>query len=211
MNKTIFVLLFLVCASGIFAQVKSGLIVNGGGGCLSNVKLSNDILKQTETPFSFSDSYKMNASVGYKFRIQPPAKRFFYDIDLHLGFKRANLEYTNNPYQFNRETGIWEDLEPATTFGGRMKETFYYFSINPSWNYNIIKGLHAGVGIEPTLYSSDANGLKFDTPVTARIGYDFKFVDIAFTYKAGLLNTIDSNSFSSGRFNDWQIQVFIPF
>ena len=210
MKKTFLVFIFLVCVYGASAQFKSGMIISGGKGSLSNMKLSDEIINKSEVPFWLSRDYKFNAALGYKFRFQPKTMRFFYDIDLHLGVRQIKFEYSNFHYQYNEDGSLNWDSD-TETYGASVSESCYYFSINPSWNYRIIKGLHAGVGIEPTFYSIDFDKFKFDTPLTARIGYDFRFIDVAFIYKVGLFNTMDPDYLSSGRFDDWQIQVFIPF
>jgi hypothetical protein len=95
--------------------------------------------------------------------------------------------------------------------------TYYYFAINPTYNYKVYKNLYLGAGIEPTLYftGEDKNKWKYDISPTLRIGYDFKYLNIAVGYKAGVLDAVKSNYryyyLEAGNLNDLQIQLFIPF
>ncbi|MDR0844766.1 MAG: hypothetical protein LBN71_06055, partial [Tannerella sp.] len=70
--------------------------------------------------------------------------------------------------------------------------------------------------IEPGVYyvyedhNKDNNSFKFDMPLTVRFGYDFGYMDVAFSYKYGLANISDTEYYT-GKIRNWQIQVFIPF
>lgn len=196
-KKLLLATLFLVGILNASAQFRSGLIANGGKGSLHGVKY---LSSYTDTEFSRVLDYKFDLAVGYKFRISPQSKPHFYDIDFSVGVKQIQyIEYPNGDY-----------IPPPVL---SINNTYINFSLAPSWNYNIFKRLYVGGGIEPSLYyiSGDDSGYKFDLPIAARTGYSLGFADIAFSYKLGLLNTMDSNYFSSGRFNNWQIQLFIPF
>jgi hypothetical protein len=48
-------------------------------------------------------------------------------------------------------------------------------------------------------------------PLTARAGYDFKYMDLSFNYKYGFRDVMDAACFSGGKVRRWQIQLFIPF
>ncbi|MDR0575084.1 MAG: hypothetical protein LBG96_13870 [Tannerella sp.] len=211
MKRIIILIFFCTFIGYTSARFKSGLILSGGKGNISNSTLSSNILRHEEdelSRYTHTVGNKASVAIGYKFRFQAESKRFFYDIDLYSGIKPLRIKYSD--YDYYQSTGAIESGNAPAVYGiTSTKDTYYYFSINPSWNYHIVKGLHAGVGIEPTLYYFSE--LKFDTPITARIGYDFRFIDIALKYKAGLLNAMNPDYLSSGRFNDWQIQVFIPF
>lgn len=204
MKKTILIFfIHFACFSGVLAQFKSGLIISGGKGNLSNVQPgSNDIMKEIfQNNGTGTTNYKFNIAVGYKFRIEPQSKPFFYDLDIYIGMKSYTYEYTA------------EKMQDSTLYfyGNSGNINLYYTSLKMSWNYKIIKGLYAGAGIEPTIYLNNDSSRKFDIPLSTQIGYNFKYVEVIAGYKLGLFNTLPSGHFESGRFNDWQIQVFIPF
>jgi hypothetical protein len=103
--------------------------------------------------------------------------------------------------------------------------TSFQFSLNPSWNYRFFDKCYAGAGVSPTIYlinssrgvfNGSANfnpisGCKFDMPVTAKVGYDFKFLDVSLGYSHGLFNIAKSDYITKAKLSNWHIQVFIPF
>jgi len=215
MNTKKYLIIFLLFVGNlsVFSQTKSGLIIAGGSGFLSNLKEGKGLQEILDMGGTKKNQYKFNVAIGYKFRIQPQNRSHFFDMDIYAGLKKFNSEY----FYYGQETTndgqiIYNSISSGA--GG----TYYYFSFNPSYNYKIFKNLHLGAGIEPTLYYVDGQGKwKFDIPPTLRIGYDFKYLDIAVGYKIGFLNVIKSNvsnrsnNFSSGNLNDIQLQLFIPF
>jgi hypothetical protein len=178
-------------------KFEHGLILGGGGGSLSNVKFAGDV---TSVPVS---EYKFNIALGYKFRLNCKTKPFFYDFDLSVGMKKHNYS-------------IWKNAgNPGDIFivGKSSKSPFLYTSLNTTFNYKIYKGLYAGAGVEPAIYThDDPKEFLFDIPLTAKIGYDLKFAGLSFGYKCGLLNPLKADhNITKGRMNDWQFQLFIPF
>ena len=201
------VLLLCVCAltSYVSAQeVKSGFFVAGSYGIIWDEAPKSSIMN-----LSWEDnSSAWGISAGYRWRLMPKEKPFFFDIDAFLTYKRAKYKFGFLPENYDpSDPNKKYDITPA------IKDNYFSLSLSPSFNYKIYKGLYAGVGIEPTLYyikKADSHW-KFDLPVTARVGYDFDFIDIAIGYKYGLFNSINSDYFSSGKMGCWQVQVFIPF
>lgn len=64
----------------------------------------------------------------------------------------------------------------------------------------------------------------FDMPLTAKVGYDFKYVDVSFNYYYGLFKRVQfklsqctlfkmafSDYIEKNKLQNWQIQVYIPF
>jgi len=210
MKKYLIIFLLFIGNLSVFSQTKSGLIIAGGSGNLSNISEEtggrlDEILNLGGLKLN---KYKFNVALGYKFRIQPQNQYHFFDIDLYAGLKRFNYEYL---YIVQETT---DDGQIVFFHKGASSSSAYcYFAFNPSYNYKIYKNLHFGAGIEPTLYYADGQGKwKFDIPPTLRVGYDFKYFDMAISYKMGLLNVMKSSrDFSSGNLNDIQLQVFIPF
>ena len=90
----------------------------------------------------------------------------------------------------------------------------YSLSATPSINYRFWKGLYAGFGISPTLYYRRAKDDRwvFDTSITPRLGYTFGKIDVALSYRWGLLTKLlDVDDFSGGRLNSLDAQLFISF
>lgn len=203
-KKLLLATLFLVGILNASAQFRSGLILGGGIGSISNVDLShNDIMGEIiQANGTGSVDYKFNAAVGYKFRFEPQAKPFFYDVDMYVGMKKYTYEY------FAKSMPD----DPIPYFYGNSGDiNLLYTSLHLSWNYKINKGLYAGAGIAPLFYFNKETAKKFDASLLTKIGYDFKFIEIAAGYNVGLFNTLKPEYFASGRLNDWQIQLFIPF
>ncbi|MDR1762579.1 MAG: hypothetical protein LBR64_01300 [Dysgonamonadaceae bacterium] len=207
--KICFLLLLFFGSFPLSAQSKNGLILGGGTGNISNVSETGKLKEILDLGGTKTFDYKFNFAIGYKFRIQPEKKSFFYDLDLYAGMKRINWDYKvlDNYFEYGKDNPYGDDVK---TLGSRSDDFNYYFSLNASYNYNIYKNLHIGAGLEPTMYFE--SGWKFDSSLTFRVGYDFKYVDIAIGYKVGLLNPLkQKDAFLSGNLNDLQIQLFIPF
>jgi hypothetical protein len=217
MYKKIIFTLVLCCASTqLFAQFefRSGLLLSGGTNHIWNEKLDsnspkiNTILEVfEEAKFAAYSGY--NTALGYKFRLEPKPNRFFYDIDYFLGFKTYKEAYLHK----------WElsgDSRKDVWIPRKETRLSFYTSLNPSANYRINKYLYTGIGFEPTLYfnlySEGLKADKFDMPVTPKIGVNLKYVELAISYKVGLLNTaIKSEYYKSFNLNDLQLQLYIPF
>jgi len=210
-TKNYFIIFFLFVGNlSLFSQLKSGMIFAGGTGHLSNIKEApgSTLEEVVNLGGSKMNRYTFNAALGYKFRIQPKNLFHFFDIDLYAGLKGSNSEYL---YRGQETTA--EGLQVYNTIESGGSGAYYYFALNPSYNYKLYKKLHIGAGIEPTLYFTNGEAKwKFDIPTTLRIGYDFKYFDMAISYKMGLLNPMKSSKYySSGNLNDIQLQMFIPF
>ena len=219
-KKIIAILLFLFSVLYGYSQVKSGIVFGGGKGSISNVvfpyesfiDMNGNVIENLQWFYK----YKFDVTIGYKFRIEPQHKPFFYDIDINLGLKRFNTGYTSPLVPYIPE-GVTNDDEMEYLIGadGHFGHTYYSFSMNPSWNYRLFRGLYAGAGIEPTLYHKDGatSGEKWkcDLPLTAKVGYDLKFIDFSINYKYGLFDTMEHEYLGPAKFRNWQLSVFIPF
>ncbi|MDR2140010.1 MAG: hypothetical protein LBP50_10755 [Tannerella sp.] len=218
MRKAIFLFILLVHVAGLYAQinVKSGLLVSGGG-----VSSTYD----AAVKFSGNDRAELNplldAGIGYRFRLQPERQKFFVDLDLQAGLRRIQTTYYQN--WFNPETP-----ETRGSWSSQITHSYIRFSISPTFNYRFYDGWYAGLGVEPEFYTASGSPIKgghtpeegidryrkfsgFDVPLTARLGYDFKYMDVAFGYKYGLLDVLTPVYFYGGKVRAWQVQVFIPF
>jgi hypothetical protein len=97
----------------------------------------------------------------------------------------------------------------------RGKDNYLRLSLNPTFNCKVYDGWYAGLGVEPTacmVYKASSDTFSaFDIPLTARIGYDFKYMDLSFNYKYGFCDVMDADYFTGGKVRRWQLQLFIPF
>ncbi|MDR1879715.1 MAG: hypothetical protein LBQ78_02130 [Tannerellaceae bacterium] len=97
MKKTLLLAVLFVCVH-VSAQVeiKSGLVVGSGIGALHDTrfKASSGV---DELAYKNPD-----AAIGYKFRLLPTQKRFFYDLDILVGLKRFDhWQNRNSDLQYN--------------------------------------------------------------------------------------------------------------
>jgi hypothetical protein len=219
MRKPIILCIIIVHAVGLYAQtnIKSGLLL--GGGRISSTY--DDRAKIT-----FKDKVEVNpkfdVGIGYRFRLQPENKKFFVDLDLLAGLRKIESSFYRNYYGEAEDVvaGIRGDIS------SQINHSYIQFSFNPTFNYNFFDGWYAGLGIEPMFYTASPRKITnkqddgfdyhkkfsgFDVPLTAKLGYDFKFMDVAIGYKYGLLDVLTPVYFNSGKVRAWQLQVFIPF
>lgn len=198
MKKLMFLLFVLISFSAHSQGLKnSGFIINVGKGHVSydlpysvagvppNIDYANSHFKS-----------KLALELGYRFRLQPVKSRFFYDIDLLMGYNR--MEYAVNYMPIG-----------DTSYGGSSgKQNNYSFSVAGAVNYNIIKGLNVGIGVQPTYYFHQAQ--FFDAPVFAKVGYDLKCVELALSYKQGLTKSYKVTPFKNSRLSQWEFSVYVP-
>ncbi|GEM_PF-295691 len=207
------------------AQVKleSGLLLHGGTGSM----------KATLNPppadrvYSHSDfKNKASFSVGYRFRLLPVNSRFFYDLDLNIGGRLWNYDYSAPLNENSHEGYYWGITHNSSTKG-------LFASLGATVGYKLYKGLSIGAGIEPTYNFYQSHGITgdsndgtgnswyyiggndkkrpFDVPLVGRVAYNFKFMEVGLSYKHGLFNTVKNDQIKSGKFSDWQLSLFIPF
>jgi hypothetical protein len=211
--KYIDILLLASLTAGSAAQFerRHGLLNNWGKGSMTGLQhnigddFSDGILKAT----SVASTYNYNVALGYRFRLKMSNPKLFYDADLTLGLKKYSYIVHMLP------TDKYETGTPVHRFPGGFYYS-YHVSLALSCNYLLYKGLYAGAGIEPSFrYRTEISVSppvnRTDVPVFAKIGYDFRFIDISFAYKMGLTDMMRDKNLTSGRINDWQMQLFIPF
>jgi len=211
MKKIVILLITLVSVAELSAQVefRSGITLGAGQSKLSNITLVPGL------DYAELFSTKHNYSLGYKFRLAPRDKHLFIDIDILTGFRQVIYSYIEDYWLKNED--VADGMRPVSGFP--TKTNYYQLSLNPTLNYKFYDGWYVGVGAEPSLYfahevsssKTDDEFYKIDVPVTGRIGYDFKYIDVAVSYKHGLFNILDPERFNTGKLNYWQLQVFIPF
>lgn len=87
---------------------------------------------------------------GYRFRLVPRKGRFFYDVDALFGYSKSDYKInylsTDNNTAYGEASGDRQNLS---------------LSLAGTCNYRIVKGLHIGVGLQPTYYIWETKHLIF--------------------------------------------------
>lgn len=206
--KTTLLFLFLLFLSlPVGAQTQTGLLVGGGSGSFSyggiKARYENMTLRDVD--------YKLNGFVGYRFRLHPfTSCKAFVDLDASVGVKSWDYLYRpilkQQPSDNPQVGGIYFLSSSAYAC---------FASLGGTINYPVYKGLSVGVGVEPVYYFAgyEKEDMKhpFDVPFVGKIAYNLKFMELGISYKHGLSNVIETKDFTSGKFRDWQVSVWIPF
>jgi hypothetical protein len=206
-------LCWLLMMQGLSAQTfKSGIILCGGTGNLSGIEYDLQRFQDDERImadyFTGESQYKMNVGLGYKFRIMPKQKPYFFDLSLIGAIKKTTSSVTGYTSDIN-QMPAHSSGNGNQSFIGKSNSLHYNVLLDITGNCKIFKGLYAGIGLAPSLYFED--GFTFDLPPVGKIGWDLKYMDIAIAGRMGLFNTLKSEGIKNGRMNDVQVQMFIPF
>lgn len=196
MKKYLLFLFLLVMMSG-HAQLRTGLLIGTGLGFDRNVApnmKTPSVIAEVAKGGAFYEDYKCNLQLGYRFRFENRKhSKWFYDIDPLINVK------------------LFKSKEIVD--GGRIEgnDANLSLALSSSVNYKIVKGLYAGIGLEPTFYVA-SDGKKFDIPILWKVGYNINNkIDISMNYRLGFTNTIDTKKYRNGQVSDCNISVFIPF
>lgn len=195
-------ILFVLSVHTGYSQLRTGLLVGGGLGFERNLSpnLNNPLIfEEIQNGVKFLSEYQFNLMLGYRFRMENRRyKKWFYDVDPLINakvFKSTKEYYTNG-------------VQGGSVIAHDMNLSFAVFS---SINYKLVKGLYAGIGVEPTWYIA-SEGKAFDIPLLWKIGYNVNNkIDFAINYRLGFTNSVDSKTFQKGQISDLNISVFIPF
>jgi len=181
-------------------EINHGVILGGSLGFISNLQYDHsDNINGGSATFSC----RGGLFIGYKLRMIYRQKPLFYDVDLVAGGRA--MEYSRY---------LISSLLVGNSILPSGQIALYSLSATPSINYRFWKGLYAGFGISPTLYYRRAKDDRwvFDTSITPRLGYTFGKIDVALSYRWGLLNKLlDVDDFSGGRLSSLDAQLFISF
>lgn len=195
--KKYLLFLFLLVTMSSYAQLRTGLLIGSGLGFDRNVapNMKNpSIIGEVAKGATFYENYKYNLQLGYRFRFENRKHaKWFYDIDPLINVK------------------LFKSKEVVD--GGRIEgnDANLSLALSSSVNYKIVKGLYAGVGVEPTWYVA-SDGKVFDIPILWKVGYNINNkIDFSVNYRLGFTNTIDTEKYKKGQVSDCNISIFIPF
>lgn len=211
MKKLLISFIAIVCVTlSVSAQLRTGLVLGGGAWGNINAKANASTLENMDI---IDVNFKSSFMLGYRFRLHHNSMPGFLDLDANVGLKNWNSTYgSSDGYGKNAMEGD-EDYNQPAPFSG-AKSNYLYTSISATTNYYVVKKLSLGVGVEPTVWiskSGEENSKTFDMPLVAKIGYDFNFLEVGLTYKHSFVNSVKSNHLDSGKFNDLQFSIWIPF
>jgi hypothetical protein len=217
----IILLAVIIHVAGLYAQIdlRSGLLLGGG-----RIASTYDAYAKYTYKAKAEINSKLDAGIGYRLRLRPENKKFFVDLDLTAGARVIESTYWPDylsDYSFDTE------ITANGSMSSQITHVYFQLSFNPTFNYNFYDGWYVGLGAEPVFYTAfginirsyrEEEGIErdkkfsgFDVPLTAKVGYDFKYMDVAFSYKYGLRDVLTPVYFYSGKARAWQLQVFIPF
>lgn len=195
--KKYLLLFFLLISMSSYAQLRTGLLIGAGVGFDRNVSPNmnnSSIADRVAKGSKFYEDYKFNMQLGYRFRFENRIHtKWFYDIDPLINVK------------------LFKSKEVVE--GGRVEgnDANLSLALSSSVNYKIVKGLYAGVGLEPTWYVA-SDGKAFDIPILWKVGYNINNkIDFSVNYCLGFTNTIDTEKYKKGQVSDCNISIFIPF
>lgn len=115
------------------------------------------------------------------------------------------------------ETKKWESSYGKTTGAPDMLEVHsqrYSVFAAATANYTLYKGLSVGAGLAPSYYfyqDGEDNKRHFDVPLIAKVAYNFKIFELGVSYKYGLTNSLKTDYLKSGRLQEWNLSLWIPF
>lgn len=198
--RTLFVLLLLLLSSNSYAQLETGLLLNGGIGSISNTSLRKDdmVIDQfLESGGRYKVKNLFNIAAGYRLRFNDKKiNSFFYDIDFMFGVKKMEYKTLYCPNSALLESKASDVILPL--------------SIGIGANYKVMNDFYVGIGITPTYYFATPKTM-YDIPIKGMIGYTTKKIGFSLNYQYSLVNTLKTKVYDGGRFSDWSVTIYIPF
>ena len=214
-------LLFCLLSAPLSAQRwMHGVLLGGGVGFTHNLEVNPACDEYGREGFIYDDTFDYTLYLGYRFRfILPRNERIFFDTDVTFRYNKLGV----HRYYYS------EFESEMIAFKKVLRNGHGQFTLPLSVNYRLVKGLYAGIGVEPvwdiSTYSPDDMPffcMQFDLPVHVKVGYTIsKRVDIALVYRYGFFNTInrsnkiasnyDNRAYLDGNLSDLSLSIFVPF
>lgn len=172
-----------------------GIVIGAGKGVITS-RLSENYGGIAIDKHNSSIDGKASFDLGYRFRFDTSAKRFFFDTDILLGYAKTDYHVNLAP------------SGDTSYFGGRGDRSHLYIGLAGVYNIHLLKGLSFGLGFQPTLYVWEDT--KFDIPAIGKLSYNFGCAELAFSYKQGLVKYRDIAAFKNCRLSNWEFSLYIP-
>ena len=208
-------LLFCLLSAPLSAQRwMHGVLLGGGVGFTHNLEVNPACDEYGREGFIYNDTFDYTLYLGYRFRfILPKNERIFFDTDVTFRYNKLGV----HRYYYS------EFESEMIAFKKVLRNGHGQFTLPLSVNYRLVKGLYAGVGVEPVLdISTYSPGdmpffyCNFDLPVHVKVGYTIsKRLDVALVYRYGFFNTINDakehKAYLDGNLSDLSLSIFVPF
>lgn len=210
MKKLLFTFIAITCVTFSISaqQLRTGILLGGGAWGGVNAKANASTLENFK---NIDTNFKSSFMLGYRFRLHHNSMPGFLDLDAVVGLKNWESSYRNG------DQGYIPDNKPGdeSQMGSfSAKSNYVYTGISATANYYVYKKLSLGMGVEPSVWISkmgEDNYKTFDMPLVAKIGYDFKFIELGLTYKHSFINSVKTYYLDSAKFNDLQVSIWVPF
>lgn len=208
MKKLLITFIAITCITFSMSaqQLRTGILLGGGAWGGIDAKANASTIEKFN---NIENNFKSSFMLGYRFRLHHNSMPGFLDLDAVVGLKNWSSSYRNGDYDYGNNPG---DESQMGSFSA--KSNYVYTGISATANYYVLNKLSLGVGVEPSVWISkqgENNSKTFDMPLVAKIGYDFKFIELGFTYKYSFINSVKTPYLDSGKFNDLQFSIWIPF
>lgn len=189
---------FLVLASAISGQIKSGPIVAVSMGWLEKDHLIGGSYATQSGAKDGKWKNQVAFQLGYQFLI--PLKNNFA-INTSLLYQSRGVHVAYN-----------------TTTEKRINESkrFNAISVNGGINYYLMRKIPLGIGIEPTCYLNTKivdnlqNKTIIDVPIVIKVGYDIGPLELMLSYKQGFKSLYRNHIVGKATSRDIQLSIFVP-
>ena len=188
----------LLCFFELSGQIKSGPIVTISNGWLEKGPIFKGGYGEQNGLKDGKWKNRISFQIGYQF-LFPLKNNFSINTSLLYQSRGVHIAY-------NR------------TFEDSVNESKYLnaLSMNIGINYSIISKIPIGIGLEPTYYFNtdlidnlEKNKI-FDVPICIKVGYEFRLIEIALSYKHGFNSLYRNSIVSKATTRDIQLSIFIP-
>lgn len=208
MKKLLFTFIAITCLTiSMSAQeLRTGILLGGGAWGGVNAKANSSTIENYNY---INNNFKSSFMLGYRFRLHHYDVPAFLDLDAVVGLKNWESSYINSDNDYGNNPG-----NESQVGNFEAKYNYVYAGISATANYYFYKKLNLGVGIEPSIWLNKytgSNSKTFDMPLVAKIGYDFKFIEVGLTYKHSFINSVKTPYLDSAKFNDLQVSIWVPF
>lgn len=196
-------LITLVCMLSLFpfmsqSQVKSGIVFSLGDSWMHKKEVG--LKYPTESPWGEKDGkwkHRFSYNIGYQFQYEFKS-HILIDAALLYQGRRMHVSYTKSAGNTYEKTKLFNGI-----------------ALNGVVGYKLWKGLKLGIGVEPTIYFNTNMGYnlednKFDIPLVAKIGYDFKWFQLDLSYKNGFKIIYRNYAVGKPETRDLQLSIFLP-